>query len=172
MARESITTGSTAGNKRRASTHYGRMLEEGTAPSEHNVSQDKFVQTLTFSYDNLPSESLDELYQRIPAGARVLSAKLAVTTAFAGGTSLAVGLNQPDGTVIDADGLVTDANAPLANLAAGDYVDGTGALVGSSDGLANDGCIVVAATGTFTAGEATLTVEYEKALDRNQAMNG
>lgn len=172
MARESITTGSTAGNKRRASTHYGRMLEEGTAASEHNVSQDRFVQTLTFSYDNLPTESVDELYQRIPAGARVLSAKLAVTEAFLGGTSLAVGLTQPSGSVLDPDGLITDANAPLANLAAGDFVDGTGALVGAADGLSADGVITVAATGSFTAGEATITVEYEKAMDRNQKMNG
>lgn len=172
MGREYIVTGATTLGKRRASTHYGRMIEEGRAASEHQISQDVFKQVLTFSYDKLPDASLDELYQRIPAGARILSATLAVTKAFLGGTSLAVGLEKADGTVIDADGLVTDVNGALANLGAGAFVDGSGALVGAAAGLANAGILTVVATGTFTAGEATLEVEYQMPFDRNQQMNG
>lgn len=172
MARISITSGATAGSSRRAATHYGRRLEEGKALAEHNVAQDIYVQTTTFSYDDLPAASEDELYQKLPVGARVLSAKLKVTTAFAGGTDLTVGLSQPDGTVIDADGLVTATEGAVANLAANKFVDGVGALIGDTDGQTTKSMVVVTANGTFTAGEATLVVEYEIPNDMTQTMNG
>lgn len=168
MARESITRD----GYRRAATHYGRRLNEDKYPAVYQPEQGKECLEVTFAYDDLPSYSLDKLVQSIPAKAVILSASLHVETAFAGGTSLAIGLHQSDGTAIDADGLFTDAELPLANIdAAGDYIAAAGgALVGTSIGAAA-GQLVVAATGTFTAGEATLKVTYQPLLERLDQFN-
>jgi hypothetical protein len=171
MTRISITAGATAGSTRRAATHYGRRLDESAAPSEHNVSQNVYKQEFTFKYDDLPTFGEDALKQRIPAGARIVTATLKTITQFTAttATTLNIGLYQPDGTVIDLDGI----DAALAFPASGAYTDCDGALVGAATGLANDGQVVVAANvDDLTAGEATLVVEYEKQDDRNQAMNG
>lgn len=116
---------------------------------------------IPLNYDDLATySSNDATVQSIPANSLILSCELYVETAFAGGTSYAVGLYQSDSTVIDADGLITDLNAPLANInAAGDWVVGSGALVGATIGTAA-GQVVVAATGTFTAGKAFIRVKY------------
>ena len=171
MTRISITAGATAGGTRRAATHYGRRLEESAHMSEHHVSQNVYKQVTTFKFDDLPSATLDQLHQRIPAGARVLSATLKTHESFTATTavSLNIGLYQPDGTVIDADGLFAAEALP----AAGDFDDGAGALVGAGTGLAADGLVVIVANvDDLLTGEATLVVEYEKPEDRNQAMNG
>jgi hypothetical protein len=167
MGRESITSGASAGNKRRAATHYGTREVQDKIGSKYAGKHGEEVYEVTFNYDDLPAEGLDEAILRIPVGARVTAATLHVVTAFAGGTSLTVGLNQPDGTVIDADGLITAANAPLANIDAdSDVIDGTGVLVGAVTGLAAEGQVVVAASGTFTAGKATVRVTFEPLVDR------
>lgn len=116
-----------------------------------------------FNYDQLPVAGLSNLEQVIPAGSSIMSAKLIVKTAFAGGTSLTVGLRQKDGTVINDTGLVTAANAPLASLTpAGKVIVGTGALVNTTIGV-NPGELQVTAAGTFTAGRAEILVEYKLA---------
>ena len=167
MARESITRD----GYRRAAQHYGRRLFEDKYPARYINEHGEACMEVTFRYSDLPSYGTDLLIQSIPANAVVVSATLHVTTAFAGGTSYAVGLAQNDGTAIDADGLITDANAPLANInAAGKYVAGTGALIGAPIGAAA-GQLVVAATGTFTAGEATLRVVYRPLVDRSDQFN-
>lgn len=171
MSRESITAGPTAGGTRRAATHYGRRLEEGQHTSVYHVDGNVFRQETTFRFDQLPVATLDELHQRIPAGARVLSATLKTHEDFTATTavSLNIGLYEPDGTEVDADGLF----AVLALPSAGDYADGAGALVGAATGLAVDAHFVVAPNvDDLLTGEATLVVEYEKADDRQQLMNG
>jgi len=173
MSRESITAGATAGGTRRAATHYGRRLEEGANVSVHHVDGNVFRQETTFGYDQLPTFTLDELHQRIPAGARVISATIKVHTTFTATTAVNVnfGLYEPDGTVIDLDGI--DAAVTIASLVAGAYIDCDGALVGAGSGLAAAGQLVVAANvDDLTAGEATIVIEYEKADDRQQLMNG
>lgn len=175
MSRESITAGPTAGGTRRAATHYGRRLDESQAASTHHIDGNVFRQETTFTYDNLPAAGLDELLSRVPAGGRVLSMVLKVHTAFtstSGTTTMSIGLQQPDGTEIDNDGLLA-ATAVDANFTAGAYVDGAGALVGAGSGLANDGVLVcITSVSDLETGEATLVVEYELPDDRNQAMNG
>lgn len=171
MARESITSGVTAGSKRRAAQQYGRRTIEDKYAAKFRQEQGFEVYEVTFRYNDLPVHGEDQLILRIPANAAVVSATLHVTEAFAGGTSLAVGLVQPGGTAVDADGLITDANAPLANIdAVGDYVEGSGALIGGSIG-ANAAQIEVVATGTFTAGEATLSVKFRPLVDRSDDFN-
>ena len=123
-------------------------------------------------YSNLPTFTADlnndgtnngfAVDAYIPAGAFITNAYIVVSTAFAGGTSYNLGLYQADGTVIDADGI--DAGVLLAALAANKAVVCNGALVGGTATVgAEDGYLVVAATGTFTAGEGKLVIEYLEA---------
>jgi len=115
---------------------------------------------LDWGFGDLPTTSdVDNQVLTLPANAQIVSSKLYVVEAAAGGTSYAIGLSQPDGTVIDADGLHTDAQLVTANLVAGAWLEGSGALVGLTIG-ANPGQITVGATGTFTAGKYRLIVEY------------
>ena len=116
--------------------------------------------TLDFQYDDLPSYgATDGRILTIPANSIVLSSKLYVKTAAAGGTSYTIGLHESDGTAIDADGLHTAAQLVTASLTAGSWLVGGGALVGAEIGAAG-GQIVVAATGSFTAGDYRLVVEF------------
>ncbi len=166
MTRISITTGASAGNKRRAATHYGAREIEDKLPSKYAGANGKEVLNYTFSYDDLPVTGDDEAILRIPANARIARATLRVITAFAGGTSYNLGLSQSDGTVIDADGI--DAAVALTAIdAIGDVVLCDGALVGTLVGIGSAaGQLLVAATGTFTAGKAQLEIEYDLFTDR------
>lgn len=111
-----------------------------------------------FSYDDLPADDDgNDMLAYIPANSFIEAAYLKVDTAWAGGTSIDVGLAQKDGTVIDADGI--DAAVATASLTADAVIDCDGALVGASVGTA-DAVLEVTATGTYTAGEATLVVRY------------
>lgn len=130
-----------------------------------------------FSYAALPAfdqdagggtteDSFSGIPAFIPAGCKITRAWLDVGTAFASGTSYNIGLYQRGGTVIDADGI--DAAVATAALAAGYMIACDGALVGAQSAnttLANDAYVVVAATGTFTAGTAKLVIEYIEASD-------
>ena len=94
----------------------------------------------------------------IPAGATVLSAKTAVTTAFAGGTAITLGTIGTDGTGADADAVITATEGAVANLTEGAVVEGAGTLIGTTTSA--DVNLTYATTGSFTAGEATVIVEY------------
>tara|TARA_R110002012_G_scaffold319825_1_gene541485 strand:+ start:13865 stop:14335 length:471 start_codon:yes stop_codon:yes gene_type:complete len=100
----------------------------------------------------------------IPAGSYIKSAYLLVDTAFTSGGSatLDVGLQELDGTVIDADGL--DAAIALTALnATTKAVAMDGALVGGATKLSADAYISLKRNvAAFTAGAATLVVEYIK----------
>lgn len=94
----------------------------------------------------------------IPAGAIIKSATLITNEAFAGGTSLSVGTIKADGTGAAATALVTATEGAIANLTAGNVVAGAGALVGKA--TANPVQVTYTLTGTFSAGKATLLIEY------------
>lgn len=166
MPRIAHVAGVTGGSKRQAATHFGPRDIEDKLPSRYAASQGGEVLSLAFSYDDLPTYGLDAAILKIPANARIRRATLRVLTAFAGGTSYNIGLYQEDGTVIDADGI--DAAVALTAIdAVGETVLCDGALVNALVGIgAADGQVVVAATGTFTAGKAVLEVEFEDLHDR------
>lgn len=118
----------------------------------------------TFDYNDLPDAANHNLGQSIPAGSTIVSARMRIITAFtstSGTTDLLVGLEQADGTVIDADGLIAAAQATQTAIGtAGNMVTGAGALVGVSIG-ANAGELVVAPNvADLTAGRAEVLVEY------------
>lgn len=175
MARESIVSGDTAGGTRRAATHYGRRVEEGQHVAEYNNAKGTYTQETTFRYDQLPVATLDELHQRIPVGARVLSVTIAVIETFTAttATAITVGTVQPDGTGGDPDGFVDATAGAIANWSAGAFLDGAGALVGASVGLSNAVQLKVTPdVDDLLTGEARITVEYEKPRDSQQQMNG
>jgi hypothetical protein len=135
--------------------HYGpRDTDASKGGQAKSTGQIKRAEW-QFSYDDLPTYGSTNLEFAIPANATIVSSKWITGTAWAGGTSLNVGLYQSNGTVIDADGL----DAAITPTTAGAVIDGNGALVGATIG-ANAGELTVAATGTYTAGTATVIVEY------------
>lgn len=141
--------------KRGVANHYGARTTDaskgGQAKSTGKVKRAEW----SFDYSNLPTYGSNNLQFVIPANATIVSSTWITGTAWAGGTSLNVGLYQGDGTVIDADGL----DAAIGPTTAGAVINGDGALVGKTIG-ANAGELTVAATGTYTAGTAKLIVEY------------
>jgi hypothetical protein len=135
--------------------HYGpRDVDASKGGQAKSTGQIKRAEW-QFDYSDLPTYGSTNLEFAIPANATIVSSKWITGTAWAGGTSLNVGLYQGDGTVIDADGL----DAAITPTTAGAVIDGNGALVGATIG-ANAGELTVAATGTYTAGTATVIVEY------------
>jgi len=162
MPRIAITAGPTAGNKRRAATHYGPRPIEELAGSRYAGSQGVKKLNFTFSHDSLPVHDLDLLVPVLPANCRIMKATLRVHEAFAGGTSYDIGLVEPDGTAVDAAGI--DDDILLAAIdTVGETVLCNGALVDNLLGIGVAAANVeVVATGTFTAGKATLEVEFEE----------
>lgn len=142
----------------------GRQTFFGVLPTKnkwggkvHADGEDKELK-YSFSYDDLPDDDDGNvMVLAIPANSLIVESTLKVGTAWAGGTSISVGLEQQDGTVIDADGL--HAAILTAALTADSFDVGGGALVGASSG-ANDAIVAVTASGTYTAGDAQLVVKY------------
>ena len=145
-----------------ARTHFGTREVEDKLPSVYEGSAGEEVLEVVFSYDDLPVSGLDNANLSIPANAWIKDATLRVVTAFAGGTSYDIGLEQEDGTVIDADGI--DAAVALTAIdAVGETVACDGALVANTAGIGTAaGLVVIAETGTFTAGKAILRITYER----------
>ena len=121
------------------------------------------------NYDDLPTFTTDlnndgtnngfsDQDAYIPTGSIITKATFIVETAFAGGTHYDVGLYDKAGSAIDLDGIEDDLL--LAELAANEAHHANGALVGATVLVTSDAYLVVAATGTFTAGKAKLVIEY------------
>lgn len=119
-----------------------------------------------FDYDDLPAAqgtNDDSMEATIPVGAYIVAAKIQVLEGIAGTTpTLSLGLSQPDGTVIDADGidaLVAEAALDTVN----EWVECDGVLVGATAGLANKGQLTASTGGTVTAGRFKVVLEYKEA---------
>lgn len=118
--------------------------------------------TYNFSYDDLPGGSTDLLWAYVPSGAAITNCYIKATTNFAGGTSYDIGLIQSDdSTAIDLDGIFDAVTLAQCNAGA-DMREHAGTNSGAliAQELAADGYLKVVATGTFTAGEAELVLEY------------
>ena len=136
--------------------HYGtREIDDfGGQASSSGLYKELTIQ---FSYDDLPvAADGGNLEAKIPLGAQIVEAYIKASVPFAGGTSYDIGLQEGDGTEIDNNGIF--AAVTLADVNAG--AAGAGALVGGPATTGGDGYLVVAATGSFTAGEAELIVRY------------
>lgn len=130
-----------------------KNLEAGSIEVKGQVRQVELE--IYFDEDNATASVKNAV---VPAGAVVVGATLQVSTAFAGGTSVKVGTISTDGVTIDDDSLITPTAGAVANLTAGAVLKGAGAAVGAT--VAEPTNITYELTGTFTAGRATLLVEY------------
>lgn len=104
---------------------------------------------------------LDPLFQcAMPSGSIITSANLVTEVAFTGsGATLDIGVCDPSGTAIDADG-IDSAIAVTAIDSVGETVTNDGALVAGA-ALTNDGYLTATVgTANFTAGKGLLTVNY------------
>jgi hypothetical protein len=165
-ARSWPANGGTAGD---VLASYGVRTTNGKFGAEQNT--DDIIKRVLwdFSYNDLPDGASDALGldHIIPANSTIVSATLFIDTAFTSTsttTDLTVGLNRAtDGTTaIDADGLITAANATQTTIGtAGNVVTGTGALVGALSDATYDGVLVVAPNvDDLTAGAGRIIVEY------------
>jgi len=107
--------------------------------------------------------SLGDAY--IPANASVTRVIWVTTVGAVGGTSLTIGTYLQAGTAVSATGLMTATEGVIANMAtAGQRIYGAGALVSTTAGTAGVGTknvyVGIATTGTFTAGQGKLIIEY------------
>lgn len=127
---------------------------------------DDIIRTVTwkFDYNDLPTYGSTNLEQVIPANARILSAKLEIITGFTSTsttTDLDVGLYTSAGVAIDADGLITVAEATQTTIAtAGNIITGAGALVNKTIGATAGEVVVTPNVADLTAGRARLIVQY------------
>lgn len=152
--------------------HYGprEVVDSfgGQVSTSHAVKELEIV----FDYDDLPGPTSGlEMEQYVPEGAVVLSARFQTITAFAGGTSFDIGLQENDGTEIDNDGL-WDALLLAETNAVNEWSDASthtgtnsGALIlagASAAGLSANAYVNVAATGTYTAGKGKIVIEYRE----------
>lgn len=148
----------------------GLYVVTGTAQGaarDNGVTAKSDVKTLVFDIPDATAIGSSDTDPQpndafIPANSCIVRASLIVTTAFTSGgaATLTLGLQEKDGTIIDADGI--DATIALAALAAnlavacdGALVDGT-ATVGSADAYLS----VIYGTAAYTAGAAKLVLEY------------
>lgn len=122
----------------------------------------------------------------IRRGSRITRAHLLVNTIFTGATAvLLVGTYKNDGqpagalTVDLINGIINATDGALANLnGVGEITIGTGGLIGTTTtaGAVSDSDVIVVAqctTAQFTAGRATLFIEYiEPTYSRGGAISG
>jgi len=125
--------------------------------------------TWTFDYDDLPGGATHNLGMVIPAGSTIKSAYLRIITAFTSTsttTDLTIGLEQEDGsTAIDADGLITAAQATQTTIATvGNLIDGSsgtpGALIGTTIGATDGELVVAPSVDDLLTGRGEVIVEY------------
>jgi len=100
----------------------------------------------------------------LPANSSITDVFIVSGETAVGGTSIAVGLFQANGTAISATALVTATAGVTANLAVGKRINGDGTLTAATAGTngvgANRAFIGITTVGTFTAGKARLVIEY------------
>lgn len=156
----SVERKTAANNNGYPTTVYGTtkvndLAKKGAAVADSGSKQE-YVAEWVFDVTDLPAQSeSDPSVYAFPVGAVPTRADLKVVEALSGGTSVDVGLAQPDGTAIDADGLV----AAFAGTAAGTYAKGAGALLDTV--LSAKGQLDV--TTDHTAGKVLVRVYYNMA---------
>lgn len=127
-----------------------KNLEAGSIETKGNIRQVE----LEIHYD-LDATEANVKSAVIPAGAVITSALLSVSEAFVGGTRVDLGTIRTDGTAAVAAAIGTANTAALTANAA---IKAAGAQVGST--VVADTQLTYATVGAFTAGRASLMVEF------------
>ena len=154
-------------SKRGVFQHYGVRT---TDPQYGGLTDDDIIKlaTWTFDYNNLPTYGTSNLEMSIPANARIISAKLEIITGFTSTsttTDLDIGLYTSAGVAIDANGLITAAQATQTTIAtAGNIIDGSsgtaGALINATIGATAGELVVTPTVADLTAGRGRVFVQY------------
>lgn len=149
--------------KRGVANYYGVRTTNGKFGAEACDELYKWA-VWDFDYNDLPTYGANNLQHVIPANATIISAELIVDVAFTSTsttTDLDIGLYTAAGAAIDADGLITAANATQTAIGtAGNVVTGSGALVGKTIGATAGELVVTPTVADLTAGAGRVVVKY------------
>lgn len=153
-------------------TKFGPEGTEGKFGRTVSRVGDEVQVEYIFDWNALPTAGVNEMIHTVPAGAYLRSAELVVLEAFAGtdGSTtnpfLTAGTYTPEGSVLDADGLVV-VDALTDVDAVNDLIVGAGALLGTAS--AEDAHVQVELDGSssLTAGKAVLRLRYVPANAAN-----
>lgn len=151
--------------KRGVANYYGVRTTNGKFGGQQSTKNGVVKSAVwDFDYNDLPNYGSNGLQFSLPANATIVSAKLYVDVAFTSTsttTDLDVGLYQAGGTVIDADGLITVAEATQTAIGtAGNVITGAGALIGKTIGAAAGELVVTPSTADLLTGAGRIVVEY------------
>jgi hypothetical protein len=150
-------------SKRNVANYYGVRTTSGKLGAEACDDLVKWA-VWDFDYNDLPNYGSTNIQQFIPANATIVSAELLVDVAFTSTsttTDLDIGLYTAAGAAIDADGLITAANATQTTIGtAGNLITGSGALVGKTIGSTAGELVVTPTVADLTAGAGRVIVKY------------
>jgi hypothetical protein len=151
--------------KRGVANYYGVRTTNGKFGGQQSTKEGVVKSAIwDFDYNDLPNYGSGALHFQIPANATIVSATLYVDVAFTSTsttTDLDVGLYTAAGVAIDADGLITAANATQTAIGtAGNVVTGSGALVGKTIGTTAGELVVAPTVADLLTGAGRIVVEY------------
>ena len=151
--------------KRGVANYYGVRTTNGKFGGQQSTKEGVVKSAIwDFDYNDLPNYGSGALHFQLPANATIVSATLYVDVAFTSTsttTDLDVGLYTAAGVAIDADGLITAANATQTAIGtAGNVITGSGALVGKTIGSSAGELVVAPSTADLLTGAGRIVVEY------------
>lgn len=134
-------------------TKVNDLAHKGASVSDSGSGQE-YIAEYVIDVTELPGQSeTDPSLFTFPADAVPTRVDLKVVETLAGGTTLDVGLAEPDGTAVDADGLVAAFTGTTG------YVKGAGALIDTEVGVASQ----LDVTTDRTSGTILVRVYYNQA---------
>lgn len=151
--------------KRGVANYYGVRTTNGKFGGQQSTKEGVVKSAIwDFDYNDLPNYGSGALHFQLPANATIVSATLYVDVAFTSTsttTDLDVGLYTAAGSAIDADGLITAANATQTAIGtAGNVITGSGALVGKTIGSSAGELVVAPTVADLLTGAGRIVVEY------------
>lgn len=162
--------------KRNVLQHYGQRKTNQKYGGEVSANFKRSA-IWVFNYDDLPTYGTSKMELIIPANSTILSAKLRILAAFTStstATDLTIGLHDSAGNEIDADGLITAAQATQTTIAVvGSIIDGAsgtaGALINKTIGSTNGELVVTPTVADLLTGRGEIIVEYLLPFPSQQA---
>lgn len=146
-------------------TKFGPEGTEGKFGRTVSRVGDEVQVEYIFDWNALPTAGVNEMIHTIPSGSYLRSTELVVLTPFAGTDGAAgsdfitVGTYTPEGSALDADGLITvDALTEVDSLNA--TVVGAGALVGTASAADSQVQVTLDGSSSLTAGKAVVRLRY------------
>lgn len=145
--------------------HYGPRTTNMKFGSQGTQDDGLVKQAIyEFRYNDLPTYGANNMQFSFPANCTIISAKMYVDEAFTSTsttTDLDVGLYTSAGVAIDADGLITVAEATQTAIALeNSVITGAGALIGKTIGAAAGELVVTPNVADLLTGKARIVVEY------------